>query len=343
MEPLTGEALEARIKELEEERDRLLAETPFVRYAPRKTSHSTIKTKYNRKITCLCKYGVEHSNQCKDVTAKMVASKRAKYGNGMGNVAKQRQTNLERYGNAWGNVAKSIETKRTKWGDSLSNINKMLETKQRLYGNAFGPKQKINATTLQRYGVPWFCMTKKCRDANGRPISAINKYWHDKLQQELFINCGYDEISLCRFSFDLNYSNEHCKLLIEINPTFSHNAAYGFAYAMGKSTHNCPYAFDYHFNKTQLALKHGYTCITIFEWMDDNEVIDTIRKHLAGEPVDSTDFALNPQLSDDKSTIRKHWHNFKTRQYAKDCGQDAQEMLDAGFLPVYDCGHAVQN
>lgn len=411
---LIGEALEARIKELEAERDKLIAETPYEWYGPKKTSHGKIRLKYNKRIGCLRKYGFEYAQQSKVISDKItttiemrygyrgvnmqkaVATKQKRYGNGMGdmqkfverrlakfghmfgdkarcaathrqhygdswtNIAKMHETKLQRYGNKLGdmqtilakrekehgtrgiiNIDKALETKQKRYGNKFGNIAVAVATKRQKYGSAAGDLQKIASTNMQRYGVPYFCMTAKCRDAQGHVKSRANHWWHDKLLQELGIDCGLDDVNLERWSYDLNYSNEHCKLLIEINPTWSHNSTYGFAYLIGRTTHNKHVSKFYHFDKTQLALKLGYTCITIFEWMDDNEVIDVIRKHLAGEPVDSTNFALNPQLSDDKSTIRKHWCHLKTKEHIEDCGQNEQEMIDAGYVAVYDCGHAI--
>ena len=373
MEPLTGEALEARIKELEEERDRLLAETPFVRYAKYKTSHSSIKIHYNVKIGTLKRHGVENANQVHEHVQKGVATKYARYGNGHGGIDKmlktkeaiygnafgnvklaqkrkleiygngcgdldkRRRTNEARYGKSNGNTTNMVAGKIKKHGNAFGDINKMVTTKMNKYGHLFRAPSDVSKTCEERYGVPWNCMTIQCRQA-GAAKSNVNIQWHNKLLDTLGIDFSYDDVHFDRFSYDLHFNN----VLIEINPTFSHNSAYSYSYLRQQSSRNWLRPFDYHFNKTQLAIQHGYTCITIFEWMDDSQIIDIIRKHLAGEPVDSTDFALNPQLSDDRSTIRKHWCHLKTKEHIEDCGQDAQEMLDAGYVPVYDCGHAVQ-
>ena len=360
MTPLTGEALEKRIAELEQERDELLRTTEFVRYGPKRTSHSKIKVSYGTRIGCLRKHGVEYAHQLQDVKDKTEATKHARHGKGgIVNYNKAVQTKLERYGNRQGNSAAIIASKRAKYGNGhgntaktqatklsiygkcgVGNTNKSIATKHERYGNGAGNLRKVSKTCMQRYSVPWHCMTSKCRNAQGHIKSQTNHWWHDKLLQELGIDCGLDNVNLGRWSYDLDYCNEHCKLLIEVNPLWSHNATYGFAYLTGRTKHNKPVGEFYHFDKAQLALKHGYTCITIFEWMDDNEVIDVIRKHLAGEPVDSTNFALNPQLSDDKSTIRKHWCHLKTKEHIENCGQDKQTMIDAGYVAVYDCDHA---
>ena len=141
-------------------------------------------------------------------------------------------------------------------------------------------------------------------------------------------------------SYDLNcITKPYTHLLIEICPTFTHNSTISFEFATGRATTNHPLPFDYHFNKTQLALKHGYTCVTVFDWMAPKQVVDIIKQHL-DSTINSTDFCVNPQLSDDKSAIHKHWVRLSSKEHIIDTGQDEQEMLDAGYVAVYDCGHA---
>lgn len=68
MEPLTGEALEARIKELEEERDVILQTASKERPQHKRYSQYTIcKRTYNSRISNLRKYGVENTAQLKRI------------------------------------------------------------------------------------------------------------------------------------------------------------------------------------------------------------------------------------------------------------------------------------
>ena len=67
--------IEKRIKELEEERDHLLATTPkavttTTKTGKQYTNHTSIKSKYNAKITSLKKYGVENPMDLKEVRDK---------------------------------------------------------------------------------------------------------------------------------------------------------------------------------------------------------------------------------------------------------------------------------
>lgn len=317
IEPLAEHLREARIQELKAELNHLLSITENVKTGKSSnTTHGNLRSKYNTKITCIRNYGVEHPTQLQSTRIKMVQTRKARYGDSYGGTDKAKQTKLQKYGKAGiGNTEKSAQTKRERYNGKWFDVDKLKST----------------------LGVEAPCQLPQCRAAHKHVISATNIWWQQKLLQELDITFDCDDVNLDNKSYDL-----HCKhLLIEICPTISHNSTYGYAYAIGKSKHNYPLPFDYHFNKTQLALKHGYTCITVFDWMSFDAVIDTIRKHLADEPVDSTDFALNPQLSDDKSTIRKHWFNKQTRKYVSDNAEiNCIDMLANGFVEIYDCGHA---
>ena len=395
MEPLTGEALEARIKELKEERDVILQTASKERPQHKRYSQYTIcKRTYNSRISNLRKYGVENTAQLKEFTDKGVATKRERYGNGLGDMAKFKATKLTKYGNAFGDqqlmckikeerygdpyynnmqkaqqtklqkygyrtwnatkvqqtirehypdhsviTAKAQQTKMLRYGNAAGNPLKAVHTRRLRYGDEYGGTAKRMQTNLERYGVPWFVMTEHCRHANGRTITTVNRWWHDFLLQRLNIDCTFDDVNIGRFSYDLHYKH----LLIEINPSFSHNAAFGFAYAIGKSKRNLPIPNDRHFRKTQAALAAGYICITIWDWDNPDDVIEIIRQHLCNEHVDSTDLSKNPVICNDKSTIRKHWWNYKKRLYVVHTTEvDEQQLLDAGYVPVYDCGHAVQ-
>ena len=410
VEPLTGDALEARIKELEAERDKLLAETPFVRYAPRKTSHGHIKNVYNMKIGHLRKHGVEHNWNRTEVKQKCVATKEARYGSKAGNIKQTiatkvarygssygdkehiRQTNMERYGYPQGPVdvqcatkerlyghrcipdyvaamqtrrqkygehlelivEKSQQTKLERWGDAgWTNPHKAIATKREIYGERLAPivakaqqtcrlrygsvwphRDKdewlaaISKTCMERYGVPWFCMTNKCMQANGQIISAPNRWWQSYIEEHLDVHFEFEHgVSIT--SYDLYYGN----LLIDINPTHTHNSVYGFKRNTAEAKQP-----NYHWWKQQLAIAHGYTPLMIFDWHDPEIVLHVIEAHLNDAFIDCTDNALNPFVVDE-CTIKKHWVNTKSGEHLLDESFADGEMLDAGFVPVYDCGH----
>ena len=388
IEPLTGDALEARIKELEAERDKLLAETPcYVPKDKKRTTHACIHMQYNYRISMLRKYGVEHAHQLHEVVEKSNATKLARWGKlGPCNTDKATQTKIERWGNAVGNIQKILDTRKKNWGNAGGNVQKMIATKLEKYGHVFGDKSAMDAkkrerfgehlellvertqqtnlerygrksfpnvdqtkvaavkiarygkagignydkarqTNLVRYGVPWFCMTDKCKQAQGHIVSETNKWWQAFIEKRLNVSFKF-ECKLQSVSYDLHYGN----LLIDINPSITHNAA------MSIFSNKQPKQPNYHWWKQQLAIACGYTPLMIFDWHDPEIVLHVIEAHLNNVFIDCTDNALNPFVVDE-CTIKKHWVNTKSGEHLFDDDFNEQEMLDAGFMPVYDCGH----
>lgn len=96
--------------------------------------------------------------------------------------------------------------------------------------------------------------------------STPNKTFASLLDQN---NILYErEYSLERKHYDFKINN----ILIEINPTFTHNSTFTpFKY-------NKPLEYKYHYNKSQIAINHGFRCIHIFDWDNSEKVIDLVKK-----------------------------------------------------------------
>lgn len=137
-------------------------------------------------------------------------------------------------------------------------------------------KSKLVVTMNERYGVDFGCMTDQCKEATPMTISKLNIEWTNKLKSILGIDIGNEKV-INHFSYDL-YIGDH--LLIDINPTISHNSTYGFMYATGRSDTNNPIDSDYHYKRTMNALNNGYELISIFDWMEVDKVIDIIKARL---------------------------------------------------------------
>lgn len=122
-------------------------------------------------------------------------------------------------------------------------------------------KQKIINTNLDKYGVAYYCQTKNCRSALGGN-SALSKP-NIEFGSILDINnIEYDtEFVINNYSYDFKIDN----LLIEINPTSTHNSTY--------SPFNCPKNKYYHYNKTKCAKENNYRCINIWDWDDTNKIL----------------------------------------------------------------------
>lgn len=381
---MTKEEIEARIAELEQERDELLRVTPYEWYAPRKTSHAPIRRQYNMRIANLRKFGVEYVLSMSTVHEKSQATKDAKYGKrGVGNTDKAVKTKLERYGNAMGNANKMIATRIERYGSAAGNIDKRKRTNAKRYGNAWGNQQraqerkkeiyghtgygnydKVHTTKQERYGyahwncaqavktkrtkygngcgdlqamsehnmtkfgVPWFCMTKKCKDAQGHIRSKLNEWWHNKILELTGYDFEYERNDIGRWSYDLYLDN----VLIEISPAISHNCTYSYAYYVGKTRHNKPHDILYHYNKMHAAVNAGCVLIMIWDWSTADSVVALVNAAMQGTFV-------NAQCKDN---IKLHWYKLRTGEHLIDDNFEHAHMIANGFVAVYDCGDANQ-
>jgi len=183
-----------------------------------------------------------------------------------GNTIKLKQNNLEKYGVEHTALLKTVKEKRIK-----TNLNR--------YGveNTFQSseiKKKIKDIVFEKYGVPYSCMLEVCRKA-AKTISKYNSYWFELIKKKLGVESKF-EYSINKTSFDLKINN----ILIDINPTFSHNSTYSYAYAAGKTNENKPFPSTHHFNRWKLAKDNGYTLISIFDNMDENKILNIIRSKI---------------------------------------------------------------
>ena len=167
-------------------------------------------------------------------------------------------------------------------------------------------KNKMIITNLEKYGVPYFCMTDKCRLAIGGntanskpnkqfaklleennieyeqefPLTKMTRNLTDKeclkkskqnlrLEELLKNNFGSDSIT-AEFKLE-NYSYDFKvgKNLIEIDPWITHNSTI--------SPFGTPKDKDYHYNKSKVARENGYRCIHIFDWDDPNKIINLLK------------------------------------------------------------------
>ena len=156
-------------------------------------------------------------------------------------------------------------------------VQKGIQTKKERYGNSYNPmfndesKAKLVETNMNKYGVPYFCMTQKCRGALGgnSSLSGPNLAFKELLEKNN-ISCLSSEFPIGRYSYDFRI-NENT--LVEINPTVTHNSTF--------SPFNTPKEKDYHFNKTKLATDNGYRCISVWDWDNLDAVINLLSPSLS--------------------------------------------------------------
>ena len=121
-------------------------------------------------------------------------------------------------------------------------------------------KQKMMETNKKRYGVPYACMREEYHRFKGSD-SKVNLDFDKKL-----IDLGIEherEFCLDNLLYDFKVGN----ILIELDPTATHNSS--------KAVYKCnPKEKNYHLHKSMTAYKHGYHCIHIFEWDDEDKIIN---------------------------------------------------------------------
>lgn len=193
--------------------------------------------KEKSKKTCLERYGTEYAIQNKEMREKI------------------EKTNLEKYGTKIASCNKEVANKiRTKLTTKSEEERKIIQ-------------EKIRQTNLEKYGVEYFCLTDKAR--NG--LTCVSK--PNKKFQAMLKNYNIDselEFSLVKYAYDLKIND----ILIEINPTITHNSSretnIGNYFVKPKSP-------TYHQDKSLFALKNGYFCIHIWDWDDEDKIIEILK------------------------------------------------------------------
>lgn len=146
-------------------------------------------------------------------------------------------------------------------------------------------QEKAKATNLDKFGVEYGCLADPCVSASTTLISNANRKFQHLL--ELKGVAAVTEKRLNRFSYDLHVPQ--LKLLIEINPSYTHSTAPNH-WGAYKSMY-------YHRDKTQLAEDNGYRCIHVWDWDDWGKVVDLIAPKTALSSEDMSIYRLTPEVT----------------------------------------------
>lgn len=226
--------------------------------------------KQKTRETNLKKYGNEVAIQSKQIQNKIKQQNLKKYGVeysiGSEQIQEQiRKTNLEKYGYEYPfqskELRKEMEKNRKKTNLKKYGTPNIIQVKEF--------KEKAERTCLEKYGVPYNCMTENCLNANINTISKINL----KFQKKLIENNISNHLEFCieKQNYDFICNN----ILVEINPTYTHNSSLESKF---NNFNIKPKAFDYHYNKTLKALKYGYHCIHLWDWDDEDKIIEMLKE-----------------------------------------------------------------
>lgn len=171
-----------------------------------------------------------------------------------------KQRNIEKYG-----VDHPMKLLETRLKLQLTMQSKY-GVKHALQKHDISRKQQAAAyiTNMEHNGVPYACLLPQCVEAQGRIVSNINIKFANKLKSA---NIPYKlEFSLEDKSFDIALPGKNT--LIEIDPTYTHSI---IANHWGNSLDKY-----YHRDKSKLANKYGYRCIHIFDWDNEDDIINLL-------------------------------------------------------------------
>ena len=221
--------------------------------------------------TCKQKYGVEYPMQSKDIQGKSRETCKQKYGvEYIGQLEEFKQHNNEIRQRI---IEKCKETCRQKYGvDCVLQANQIKEkTKETLikkYGvvnpmQSVSIKNKYKESVKTHYGVDNPFKSKEIWDKIITNDTRPNLKFEKLLKENNIEYCR--EYYLDNYRYDFKVGN----LLIEINPSITHNSTIN---VFGKN----PLSKEYHYNKSQIALKYNYKCICIWDYDDFQDIINYI-------------------------------------------------------------------
>lgn len=189
----------------------------------------------------------------------------------------------------------SVANKR-KWSETESSekqrrANKISASRKRFFENETEEERELRRSNFRRkIQSKWNNMSDekilniiKTRQlilskSEHKRVSKVNKYWGNLIKEKFNVKVTYEK-SLNGMNYDLLVDN----VLIDINPTVSHNAEWNFAHfvAICKDKNKfCPkhklLPHDYHLRRAENANALGYDWFFIFDHYNERKVLDMI-------------------------------------------------------------------
>lgn len=241
-----------------------------------------------------------------------------------------RNTMLDKYGVTNPNFIPGTEEKRKSTWMSKYGVDHPMRSED--------IKQKCEEYFLQTYGVSSPCMLNKCADASRVKISKPNL-----LIAETLKSFGLDvelEYPLKGYSFDIKVGNT----LIEVDPYAFHNVTW--------HPFNNPLPRGYHLNKSRVGWDNGYNVIHVFDWDNIDDIVNLLVNPEC-KIIDSDTIEVDNSKADftflKKSEFeivkqiepQPHYYNDKTREHLINPTRSREEIIDEGFVEIYDCGKTV--
>lgn len=128
-------------------------------------------------------------------------------------------------------------------------------------------KETLNKNNLEKLGILWNCQLPQCSLAIGSKGSHTKP--NDNFAKLLDNNdIEYNrEFPINRYIYDFKVDN----ILIEIDPFATHNSTWG----LFNKDNGLPK--DYHFKKSQLARENGYRCIHVWDWDNEEKIVNLLK------------------------------------------------------------------
>lgn len=162
-------------------------------------------------------------------------------------------------------------------------------------------KQRLSDSCMNKFGVAWPCMREEAKLGGVGSDSGPNLNFLKLLKTRIPESAIKREFCVEKYNYDFKVGNN----LIEIDPASTHNSTWGVYKSDPKSR-------TYHHDKTKLAEKHGYRCLHVWDW--DNQ--DAIINLLGDRPVI---FARKCEVGlVDKETAKSYLETYHLQGYAKD-------------------------
>lgn len=197
------------------------------------------KIKEKKKQKSLSKYGVENVSQSSEVKQRKIQTFLKHYG-------------VKHYFQTQEFKDKSVQSCLNTFG--VTNCSKNQEI-----------KNKIKQTNIDKYGCEWTCMRTEARIRSSNQ-SVVNKNFAALLEKN---NIEYErEKSIHSFNYDFRVGD----LLIELNPTATHNVDWNpFTRDHLSNIDN-----NYHYQKTETARQAGYRCVHLWDWDNADVLINLL-------------------------------------------------------------------
>ena len=228
--------------------------------------HGTLQKAYEEQLktridTFKDKFGVSNPFQSEAIKQKIRETSSSRYGKEYANqcqevIDKIYKSKLEHFGpHNFGNWKKGHETRIKKYGSLEAS-----------YQSGF---EKQKQTMLERYGVECLFLSSDISSHVKKKNSGPNVHFANILRR---YRINFDqEFVIENRSYDFKVGN----ILIEINPSITHNVTFN---PFGNSLMDT----QYHKEKSELAKKHGFRCIHVWEW-EDPEII--VNQFLIDKPI----------------------------------------------------------